>query len=173
MDTTPPESAAAKSIRERYSRRERHVCDLRDEIAAAAERGDWAAAKKAAHELHLSAIFAATGERDAATEAEEYAVELSRYRPTRAAEKPAPGIDGGEYVTTAATRFVCVAKSVRRTLQYDTFSLDHYVPDVKTECGKKTLYPVRERQSSGGWPRLREVCPDCVRRLIAAGKWQD
>lgn len=100
--------------------------------------------------------------------------ELQLYRPRRCDKPAAPLIAEHCYVFTAKQPFVCAAKEIRKVFQHEAWKAwgylqESYTPDQKTICGRQTNYPVSERFTSGGWPRLHELCPDCVKLLTDKG----
>lgn len=155
----------------------RHQASVHEKSEAfddAATRGDWKAAKA----LWLKLLFAmdvAVGEsRAGRIEADALATELLTYRPTRHEKPPAPPLNGYVYVFTAKAPWVCAAVELRTILRIVPLSglpyfQDHYVPEKKTLCGKAATFPVMERFTSGGWPRLHELCPDCTAKLVQLG----
>lgn len=106
-------------------------------------------------------------------EADALATELQVYRPTRDQEPAAPALDGYVYVKTANFPWVCASVEVVEMVAIPGlaavmgYTQEHSTWEEKTVCGKKAFYPVSERFTSGGWPRLRELCPDCTRKLLA------
>lgn len=163
----PPQSDEQRHVAERHARGEAKISQLWDDHKAAVACGDLKAAERAFHELRLHSLWSLAEMRTASIEADTLAVELSLYRPTRASEKAAPIVPDHCYVTTSGP-WVCVAREIVKTAVYKgfftsqgSFTQEHCVPDVKTLCGKKNVYPVSERFESGGWPRLRELCPEC------------
>lgn len=106
-------------------------------------------------------------------EADSLATELQAYRPTRDQEPAAPVLDGYVYVKTANFPWVCASVEVVEMVAIPGlaavmgYTQEHSTWEEKTVCGKKAFYPVIERFTSGGWPRLRELCPDCTRKLLA------
>lgn len=104
-------------------------------------------------------------------EAQSLATELRVYRPTRDEETPAPVLDGYVYVHTATFPWVCASLEIVEFVSIPGlagvlgYRQEHSTWQEKTVCGKKAFYPVSERFTSGGWPRLRELCPECTRRL--------
>lgn len=148
------------------------------EFEAAKAAGDWAAAWKLWLRLMHAASIVIAESRGARIEADALATELQTYRLTRADQPPAPALDGYMYVATSGA-FVCAAVEHRKRVEIKGLSMaadysqDHYAPDPKTVCGRKTAFPVNERFASGGWPRMRELCPDCVARLAEAGAFAE
>lgn len=106
-------------------------------------------------------------------EADALATELKVYRQTRDDEPPAPVLDGYVYVHTANFPWVCASVEVVEMVVIPGaagvlgYRQEHSTWQEKTVCGKKAFYPVGERFTSGGWPRLRELCPECTRKLLA------
>lgn len=105
-------------------------------------------------------------------EADALATELKFYRPTRDDEPPAPVLDGYVYVFTAHQPWVCASVEVVEMVSIPGlaavlgYTQEHSTWEEKTVCGRKAFYPVSERFTSGGWPRLRELCPECTRKLL-------
>jgi len=107
-------------------------------------------------------------------ECDSLTAELSTYRPTKADRPAAPALDDYTWVTTGKAPWICAAKTLRQTIWISTlfgggYHQEHYTNDRKTLCGAAALYPVNERFTSGGWPRLHELCPDCTRGLVDLG----
>lgn len=159
--------------------REDHAKRVRDNIRELGERfAEAVGVPEDARKIWLKILFVADSAiaeaAGARIEADTLATELQLYRPTRDRQTAAPLIDGICYVFTGKA-WVCAAAEHRKTVVhqacYGAYSQEHYVPDRKTVCGQKTAYPVNERFASGGWPRLRELCPDCVRLLLDAGRF--
>ena len=140
------------------------------------EAKDWEGAEKLWQRLLASANMAIREAVAASTEADALATELLVYRPVRTGLPAAPALDGFVYVFTAKTPWVCVAKNVRKRMAVNPeFNLwqEFYIHEQTTVCGKLVTFPVRERFTSGGWPRLHELCPECVIYLKkAAGMLQ-
>jgi hypothetical protein len=112
--------------------------------------------------------------RSASVENDALSAELKVYRPTRTGRPAAPFLERHIYVFTARSPWVCAAVELRQTIQIPPifgggYYQEHYVPEKKTVCGKTTSYPVSERFTSGGWPRLHELCPECTTALVKAG----
>lgn len=118
-------------------------------------------------------------EHRSALEADSLMVELSKYRPVRDDEPAAPVLDGYVYVHTATFPWVCASVEVVEFVSIPGpagvlgYRQEHSTWEEKTVCGKKAFYPVNERHTSGGWPRLRELCPECTRRLWAMPKQRE
>jgi hypothetical protein len=136
----------------------------------AKQSGDWAAAEKLWRLVFVAIDTVIRESRGSRMEADALACELAVYRPTRAEQPPAPSIDGYVYVFTAKTPWVCAAVERREKVLVPTligpgYLQDHYTSERDTVCKKKVTFPVHERFASGGWPRLRELCPECVKML--------
>lgn len=153
---------------------ERLALSLREYSEAfdrAEQASDWDAARKVWYALRRGTNTAISEARGARIEADALAAELLVYRPTRAEKPAAPLLPEYCYVFTANFPWVCAAKVRRDTVLIQGLALcpayaqEHYTPEKTTACGKKTSFPVSERFTSGGWPRLHELCPDCVRAL--------
>lgn len=145
----------------------------RTEAFEAAQRaGDWTTAWGLWLKMLHHADTVISESRAARIEAEAIATELQRFRPHRADIEPAPEVPGHVYVFTASVPWACVAVELRQVVTHQAchgaYQQEHYVPERKTVCGKKTAFPVNERFASGGWPRLCEVCPECFKALVAA-----
>lgn len=134
---------------------------------AAKSTNDWPSANRAflsmLHDLDI-AIRIAVGAR---IEADALAAELLVYRPERSDRPAAPLLKDYVYVFTAKASWVCAAVELRKTIIVPAglgggYPQDHFVPEKKTLCGKKVNHPVSERFTSGGWPRLHELCPECT-----------
>ena len=135
--------------------------------------GDWDAAYRVMLAMLRDHGAAVDRIREAMLEADALDVELRLYRPTRGMEPPAPLLHDYDYVVTNHSGFFCAAKRIRKTARIEGFAFnyiqEHWVPDRKSLCGQKTHYPVRERFTSGGWPRLRELCVECTSKLVEQG----
>lgn len=160
---------------------ELHATNLRDHIAqlnetfyAAVAAGDREQVETVWRRLLAATDGAIRCSRDARAEADALATELLLYRPTRHEQPPAPPLGDYCYVFTAKAPWVCAAVELRKVVTVQvglgcSYSQDHYVPERHTLCGRVVTYPVSERFTSGGWPRLRELCPDCTAQLAALG----
>lgn len=112
----------------------------------------------------------------AESEVDALAAELLLYRPRRDQRPAAPLIAGYCYVSSGSAPWVCTAVERREVVSYHEWSAigltqEHYVPERKTLCGAKTAFPISERFTSGGWPRVHELCPRCVVVLVGKGLW--
>lgn len=160
--------------------REDHATRVRQRLTEVSQLFDIAQAANdsaAAHKQWLAMLRIA----DQATmdslaariEADALATELRVYRPTRDDEPPAPVLDGYVYVHTANFPWVCASVEIVEMVHIPGlagvlgYRQEHSTWQEKTVCDKKAYYPVSERFTSGGWPRLRELCPDCTRLLLA------
>lgn len=145
------------------------------ELFQKAEAADhWPTARKAFLQLMSCASVVMSESKGSRIEADALAAELSVFRKTRLEEPAAPLLEDFDYVFTSKAAWVCVAKSLRKTIfvsvsAVQSYHQEHMTTDTKTECGKKVAYQVRERFTSGGWPRLRELCPECTEILITRG----
>ena len=152
----------------------KRMCELGQQFDRCVESGDRTGLREAwRHLLHCTDTVIRES-RGARIEADALAAELSLYRPTRLEKPVAPEIPGHVYVFTARA-WVCAAVELHVKVQIAAvhgggYLQDHYVPEKKTLCGKATTYPVTERFTSGGWPRLHELCPECVRKLVETKK---
>jgi hypothetical protein len=161
--------------------RELHATNLQrrmnehfDLFQKAAAADHWPTARKAFLQLMSCASVVMSESKESRIEADALASELSVFRKTRLEEPAAPPLDNFDYVFVTKTPWVCVAKALRKTVvisvsAVQSYQQQHWTTDTKTECGKKVAYPVRERFSSGGWPRLHELCPECTGILITRG----
>lgn len=161
-------------MREDHAARVRQrVGEHHDSFFKALESGDLKAARK--EWLHLMRITdqVISDSIAARIEADTLSTELKVYRPTRDDEPPAPILDGYVYVHTAKFPWVCASVEVVEMVSIHGlagvlgYRQEHSTWEEKTVCGKKAFYPVNERFASGGWPRLRELCPECTRKLLA------
>lgn len=153
--------------RTRESMAEHHAA-----FRAAIERGDKDAALKAWGHLARIADGVASESERSRIEADALAAELEMYRAVRSDRPAAPNLPDHEYVFTASFPWVCAA-GVRREMVYIRAGAGYHqecqTPEKTTLCGKKTAFPVSERFTSGGWPRMHELCPDCLRKLDGLG----
>jgi hypothetical protein len=152
----------------------RHLHELSLSFERAVESGDKAEARRRWLELIHGADTVIREARAARIEADALESELLTYRPARSDRPPAPPLAGYVYVFTAKVPWVCAAIEVRQLVYVPAlfgggYEQEHYAPERKTVCGKVVAYPVSERFTSGGWPRLHELCPDCTRALAAKG----
>lgn len=152
----------------------RRLGECQESFDRATAANDWPAAERVLRELFRWTNHVVGEARAARIEADALATELQLYRPTRADLPPAPLLPGYCYVFTAKFPWVCAAVE-RREVVYIApgvgggYYQTHYAPEKKTLCGKATTYPVSERFTSGGWPRLHELCPECTKRLVIVG----
>lgn len=139
---------------------------------AAIERGDKDAALRAWRHLARIADSVVSESERARIEADALAAELEAYRPVRSDRPAAPVLPDHEYVFTASFPWVCAAGVRRATVFIQAgpgYCQECQTPEKATLCGKKTAFPVSERFTSGGWPRMHELCPDCLRKLDEMG----
>ena len=122
----------------------------------------WPTAEKAFLDLMSCASVVMSESKGARIEADALAAELSVFRKTRLEEPAAPLLEDFDYVFSSRAAWVSVSA-------VQSYHQEHMTTDTKTECGKKVAYQVRERFTSGGWPRLRELCPECTEILITRG----
>lgn len=167
-------------MREDHAARVRvSIGEHHDSFFEALGKSDFARAKK--EWLHLMRITdqAIRDSVAARIEADSLATELQVYRPTRDQEPVAPVLDGYVYVHTATLPWVCASVEIVEMVHVPGvagvigYTQEHSTWQEKTVCGKKAFYPVSERFPSGGWPRLREMCPDCTRLLLASPKQRE
>lgn len=155
------------AARTRQSMAEHHAV-----FHAALDRGDKDASLRAWRHLARIADSVVSDAVAARIEADSLAAELETYRPTRSAKPAAPVLDDHEYVHTANFPWVCAAGVRRESVWIDAgagYFQKCQTPEKVTLCGRKTTFPVNERFASGGWPRMHELCPDCLRRMDAMG----
>lgn len=153
----------AKRVRE-------SMTEAAGEMYAAINKSDARAARKAFQVVTRIADAAITESIRGRIEADSLATELEKYRPVRSQKPPAPDLRGYCYVTTSKA-WVCVAVEVCEMvwIAMGGYSQEHCAPERKTLCGNATGYPFHERFSVGGWPRMHETCPECMRALVAKG----
>lgn len=157
---------------------EDHAKRVREQIGEAArqfhtaqDNGDSRSATKQFLKLLRITDQAISDSIAARIEAISLATELKVYRPTRSDEPPAPLLDGYVYVHTARFPWVCASVEIVEMvhipgLGFRGYRQEHATWEEITVCGKKAFYPVSERFPSGGWPRLRELCPACTKLLL-------
>jgi hypothetical protein len=150
----------------------RHLNELSSAFERAVEFGDRDAARSLWLKLLHGADTVIREARAARIEADALEAELLTYRPARSDRPPAPPLDGYAYVFTAKVPWVCAAVELRQLVYIPAifgggYHQEHYAPERKTVCGKVVSFPVSERFTSGGWPRLHELCPDCTKSLAA------
>lgn len=104
----------------------------------------------------------------AGKEADSLAAELATHRPDPSQRPVAPDVQGYGYASTVHFGWACLAKVEWRPYPDKAAGLPPFwVLAGRTACGKKTLYPWEGRR--GGWPRLHEACPDCLKAAVDAG----
>jgi len=149
----------------------RHVREQSEAFEMAKGRNDWQAAEKAILQLLYIVDYVFTESRRTEKEKSSYENLVLKYERRRVDLPIAPDIDGYCYVQTAKFPWVCVAKQHRELIYLREFNYyqEHYAPDKTAVCGKKVAFPIRDRFSSPSWPRLHELCPDCVKLLLKMG----
>lgn len=143
----------------------RHLREYVDVIDKAEASNDWKAVQELFRKLCGTVDVVIREARSATDEADKLAAEPLVYRPTRTDRPAAPLLDGYVYVYTGKVPWVCAAKELREQVWINTgagYFQEHCAPERKTVCGKAVSYPVSERYTSGGWPRVRELCPECT-----------
>ena len=135
------------------------------------ESGDLKKTEKCWNELARILNTAISEARASRIECDAYEAKVLLYEPTKTDRPPAPIIKEHTYVKTSGP-WICAAKEIRKTISHGYFDSggaiiqEYFVPDAKTVCGKKVLYPINERYTSPSWARFHELCPDCVERLL-------
>lgn len=144
--------------------------------AAVAGTGAEALAREMTRAIAAKLSWAYGYWKTAAYELDALTLELEAIRPSRHCQTAAPPLPLHTYVTAVRSPWICAAKSVREVAHISAglgcdYHQEHWSFEKVTACGRKVLFPENERYTSGGWPRQREVCPECMRKLAAAGQW--
>ncbi|MHC5543291.1 hypothetical protein ACYOEI_34140 [Singulisphaera rosea] len=128
--------------------------------------GNWKIAEECMRGMIRMADNAIRESIGARHEADSLEAELTTYRPRRSDQPAAPRLQDYFYVFTARFPWVCASKAHRRELYIGPgYTQEFWTHDKKTVCGKPVSFSVSERFESGGWPRMHELCSECVELL--------
>jgi len=153
---------------ENWRRRVREQDEL---FQIAKGKGDWQTAETALRQIFFVVDHVFRESQRTEIEKNSYENLVLKYEPRRTDLPIAPNINGHCYVQTAKFPWICVAKEYRELIYQKEFhyTQEHYAPDKKAVCGKRTAFPIHDRFTSPSWPRLHELCPDCVKLLLKKG----